>query len=155
MTTYDLRKAQKEIRDGKPTPKNKESGEIEKDATKVGGMPYDKTIYSFSEKEMEEHDRIIRDGKDTNTKCCVSCGREYQMPKGFMGTILCEDCDPFMNGTMKAKLTPQDGKPTIEEIRKRFKRELTYMDSHIPPVRRVKLYATYAEVWNFFERYLK
>jgi len=28
---------------------------------------------------------------------CVKCKREFEMEDNFMGTILCEDCDPFMN----------------------------------------------------------
>lgn len=31
-------------------------------------------------------------------KCkCRKCHREFDMPDDFIGTILCEDCDPFMN----------------------------------------------------------
>lgn len=28
---------------------------------------------------------------------CVKCKKEFSMNDNFMGTILCEDCDPFMN----------------------------------------------------------
>ena len=29
-------------------------------------------------------------------KCC-KCMREFEMPDSFIGSILCENCDPFMN----------------------------------------------------------
>jgi hypothetical protein len=28
---------------------------------------------------------------------CSKCGAEFKMPVNFMGRILCEDCDSFMN----------------------------------------------------------
>lgn len=52
---------------------------------------------------------------ETETKCCVSCGKEFLMPKGFRGTILCEDCDPFMNGVVDKPTTPVDSKQTAKE----------------------------------------
>lgn len=32
---------------------------------------------------------------------CSKCGREFEMPDGFCGRIICEDCDPAMNGYVK------------------------------------------------------
>ncbi len=37
---------------------------------------------------------------------CRKCHAEFQMPDNFSGTILCEDCDPFMNnGAISPKYT--------------------------------------------------
>src|SRR3990167_5002089 len=42
---------------------------------------------------------------------CSECGRKFEMPEEFSGTILCEDCDGFMNplpkmpGKIKEELT--------------------------------------------------
>ena len=32
---------------------------------------------------------------------CSECGRKFEMPEEFSGTILCEDCDGFMNPLSK------------------------------------------------------
>lgn len=31
-----------------------------------------------------------------NISKCSKCGRSFAMSKDFTGTIICEDCDPFM-----------------------------------------------------------
>lgn len=32
---------------------------------------------------------------------CKKCGQEFCIPKSFVGSIICESCDPFMSSTPK------------------------------------------------------
>ena len=45
----------------------------------------------------------MKDKKKKKIKICKcsECGRKFEMPEEFSGTILCEDCDGFMNPLSK------------------------------------------------------
>ena len=46
-----------------------------------------------------------------NIHKCSKCGHKFIMLKGFIGRILCEDCDPFLSGcTPEARRILKDKK---------------------------------------------